>query len=73
MEKNNTVNNVVDEVIEHFYYNRKLVLLNIENYPEEIFNTLSNYVTYNCSKDLSQIEYSIAAKKLDLQDVLDTI
>jgi 5'-3' exonuclease len=63
----------VDEVIEHFYYNRKLVLLNIENYPEEVFNTLSNYVTYNCSKDLSQIEYSIAAKKLDLQDVLDTI
>lgn len=71
--KNRLHNRTVDEILEHFNYNRKLVVLNTKLYPKDILAILSNYVTYNCNKDLTQIEYSIAANKLDLQNVLDFI
>ena len=71
--KNRLHDRTVEQILEHFYYNRTLVTLNKSVYPKEVINTLSNYITYNCNKDLSAVEYSIAARKLDLQDVLDFI
>ena len=71
--KNRLHDRTVDEILEHFKYNRKLVVLDKSVYPDDVLNILSNYVTYNCNKDLSQVEYSIAANRVDLQDVLDFI
>lgn len=71
--KNRLYDRTVDEIIEHFIYNRKLVVLNTKNYPANVLEILSNYITYQCNKDLSNVEYSIAANKLGLSDVLDSI
>ena len=53
--------------------NVPLVVADKSGIQRVVLNILSNYVTYNCNKDLSQVEYSIAARRVDLQDVLDFI
>lgn len=71
--KNRLHDRTVEEVIEHFNYNRSLVVLSKDVYPDNVLNILSNYVTYTCSKDLSAAEYAIAARKAGIQDILDSI
>ena len=71
--KNRLHDRSINEILEHFEYNRNLVVLDTRVYPDDIKQTLSNYVTYNCNKDLSGVEYTIAAKQKDLQNILDII
>jgi 5'-3' exonuclease len=61
------------DIYEHFLYNRSLVTLNNNVYPERIKEIFENNKEYNCSKDLSIVEQNIAAKQSDIQDILDLI
>lgn len=61
------------EIIEHFKYNVKLVELAKINYPPEILGTMTMYEDYQCSKDISEVEYQIVAEANSITSVLDTI
>jgi hypothetical protein len=63
----------VDEIKEHFKYNRSLVVLKLNNYPEHILEIFKKYKGYICNKDLSGVEYKLAAKTKELESILDTI
>lgn len=69
----NKVRCSLDEVIEHFKYNRILVTLDEKNYPEAILNKLSNYITYIKSSDISIAENKINAESNSLTSILDMI
>lgn len=62
-----------EQVYEHFLYNRKLVILDCSIYPQNIIETLEKYTTYNCCKNLSEVEHIIAAQRSELTDILDLI
>ena len=61
------------EVFEHFIYNRRLVVLNEKSYPEHILSIMQSHTDYNVCKDLSEVEYIIAAQRSELTDILDLI
>lgn len=63
----------LNEIMEHFIYNKTLVWLNASSYPEEILNIMNNYKSYNTSKDLSQIISEVNAEKNNLKNILDII
>lgn len=71
--KNRLFDRTVDDVVEHFKYNRTLVVLDIKNYPERVLSILRNYDSYNCCKDLSRVEHILTAKKSQIDDILDFI
>jgi len=69
------VNKSLDEVVEHYIYNRKLVALDKDYYPSEIINTLEN-LTFNENIDLSKIndiENNIRSDINNLNGIIDFI
>lgn len=63
----------LDEVIEHFNYNKKLIQLDKSIYPDEINEIFNNYQNYNVSCDISKAEQQITMESNKLQGVLDLI
>ena len=62
-----------EQVYEHFLYNRNLVVLNKDMWPDYIIDSLKNYEDYNCGKDLSIAESKISKQHAGLDNVLDFI
>lgn len=85
LESNNYKNRVIkvvngeyvdknaDEVFEHFKYNKRLVALEKESYPEEILDAMNSYTGYTVNKNLSGVTSYISAKANKLTSVLDMI
>lgn len=67
------VHKTVDEIVEHFDYNKRLVLLEENSYPEQILEKMNEYTEYNCNKDCSLAEQKIQAEKNDLERLLEDI
>lgn len=68
------VNKPVNEIIEHFYYNKKLVYLDKSSYPESIIETMEKYeVPIECNKDLINVESTLLAEKNSSIDVFESI
>lgn len=65
--------NTVDETIDHFKYNRKLVELSQCNYPKHIYEKISSHKEYNKSKDLSIVESKVQAMSNKLNGLLEII
>ena len=63
----------LDEIIEHFFYNEKLVWLDPSQYPDEILEKMTKYSIPVINKDLSLAEQKIQAEKNDVYDVLEEI
>lgn len=64
----------VNEIVEHFYYNKRLVYLDKSSYPEEIIETMNKYdVPNDCNKDLSDVESKLLAEKNSSIDVFESI
>lgn len=63
----------LDDIVEHFKYNKKLIVLNKDNYPQEVVDILDSYDTYNISKDTMTVESYIQASSNKLQNILDII
>ena len=63
----------LDEIIEHFFYNERLVWLDPIQYPNEILEKMTKYSIPVINKDLSLAEQKIQAEKNDVYDVLEEI
>lgn len=63
----------LDEIIEHFFYNERLVWLDPSQYPDEILEKMTKYSIPVINKDLSLAEQKIQAEKNDVYDVLEEI
>lgn len=62
-----------DDIINHFKYNRRLIVLEKESYPKEILEIFNKYNDYNISKDTSIAETQIQASNNKLRGILDII
>lgn len=65
----------LNNIVEHFKYNKRLVVLDESIYPEDILYIFREYdeKNYNVSKDTTIAESEILAKKNDIEDILETI
>lgn len=70
--KNRVLHNIED-IYEHFYYNRKLVSLNEQEYPQQIKDIFEKYNTYKCSKNTIEAEQQLQASKNAINEILDSI
>lgn len=67
------INKSEKDILDHFQYNRKLVALEKESYPQEILDIFEKYHDYNINKDISIAESQIQAKSNKLNGILDII
>lgn len=70
--KNKTIVNE-DVALEHLLYNRTLVTLNEQSYPNDILNIMSEQNYYEKNKDLSVTEQHIKGETDELTSILDNI
>jgi 5'-3' exonuclease len=61
------------EIIAHFNYNRQLVALERESYPDDVMESMNSYTGYKVSKNISQVSSYITAKSNKLSSILDII
>lgn len=67
------VDKPLEQIIEHFNYNRRLVALQRDSYPPEILSVFENYQNYNLSKDIHEVEYQLVAEANSISSILDLI
>ena len=67
------VNKSLENILEHFEYNKKLVALQKDSYPEEILKIFDNYKDYNLCKDTKEVEYQLIAEANSITSILDII
>lgn len=69
------VNKSIDDIINHWNYNRRLVDLNKCNYPNNILEKFNeeDLIEINITTDLKNIENELQAKRNDLEDILMSI
>lgn len=67
------VDKPLENILEHFIYNRTLVALQKESYPEDVLKIFDNYQTYNMCKDLHEVEYQLMAEANSISSILDLI
>lgn len=63
----------LEEIIEHFNYNKTLIVLDKYNYPQYVLDIFEEYKTFNISKDINSVEQEINMKYNNLYGVLDWI
>ena len=66
-------NDSIDNIVEHFMYNEKLVALDDKSYPNEILEVFKENTDYNANKDMTEIEQILIAKQNKLADILNII
>jgi len=69
----NRVEQSLDEIIEHFNYNKKLIRLSEQSYPNEIKTIFSHYNKYTMSNDISLVEQMITKSANKIQGILDFV
>lgn len=68
------VEDSLDEVFEHFKYNRKLVSLSMNEMPDDIKEIMNEHCTLeHISKDISIVQSTIEAESNDLQSILEIL
>jgi 5'-3' exonuclease len=68
------VEDEIDEVFEHYKYNRKLVELSKTEIPEDIMNKMNQYISMlHISKDISKAENIIIAETNDIANIAEFI
>jgi 5'-3' exonuclease len=67
------VDKPLEQIIEHFEYNRRLVALQRDSYPPEILEIFDEYKTYNISKDTHEVEYQLIAEANSISSILDIV
>lgn len=61
------------DIITHFKYNRMLVALQEDSYPDSIKQIFENYNDYYVSKDIKNVEEQLQAESNKLKGILDII
>lgn len=67
------VDKPLEQIIEHFEYNRRLVALQKDSYPPEILKIFDEYKTYNVNKDTHEVEYQLIAEANSISSILDIV
>lgn len=67
------INKSPEDIYEHFIYNRQMVELRRDNYPQEIKDIMKNYKDFVPNKDILKIESILTAKVNNIEDVLEEI
>ena len=67
------VDKSIENIEDHFNYNRKLVALEKESYPQDIIDIFEQNHDYTMSKDISLAENKIQAESNKLKGILDII
>lgn len=62
-----------EQVFEHFEYNKQLVALDRSSYPDEVMEVFAKYQDYNCSKDISEIDYQVNAEANNIKSIAELI
>ncbi len=62
-----------EDVIDHFEYNKRLVWLNEDMYPEEILEKMRAHTIMEPNNDLSEATQQIQAGKEEISDILEEI
>ena len=62
-----------EDIVDHFKYNRTLIVLNDKYFPDYVKDILNSYNDYNLSKDTSLAESQIQASANKLKGILDII
>lgn len=70
--KNRCLENL-DEVVEHFEYNKKLVWLDQSSYPKDIIDLMNKHTIYTKSKDISDLLSKSLARSNGVEDILNII
>ena len=63
----------IPDMIEHFDYNRQLIVLEDKSYPESIKEIFNEHKEYFISKDISQLESYLIASSNKIRGILDII
>ena len=63
----------VENIIEHFKYNKRLVALEKSSYPPEILKIFDDYQDYTVCKDTKTVEYQLIAESNQVNSILDFI
>lgn len=67
----------IEQILDHFEYNRKMVVLDKSSYPDYILDTFHKYddwtKTHNLSINISNVENIITAQTNNLTNILDSI
>lgn len=71
--KNRLNDKSIDNIFEHFIYNRKLVSLDKRSIPDNIYKIMDSYKIKYINKDFSIIEQKFSAANSDLSDILDLV
>lgn len=71
--KNRLNDKSIDNIFEHFIYNRKLVSLDKRSMPDNIYKIMDSYKIKYINKDFSIIEQKFSAANSDLSDILDLV
>lgn len=67
------VDKPLENILEHFAYNRRLVALQEDSYPPEILKIFDNYKDYHLCKDTHEVEYQLIAEANSISSILDII
>lgn len=59
--------------LDHFRYNRRLVALDLRNYPEDIKAVLERYQDYSKSASIREAESKLNAEANDMENVLENL
>ena len=67
------VDESLENILEHFAYNRRLIALQKDSYPPEILAIFDDYKDYNLCKDTHEVEYQLIAEANSISSILDII
>ena len=67
------VDKPLENIIEHFEYNKKLIALQKDSYPPEVLKIFDDYKDYKVSKDIREVEYQLIAEANSISSILDII
>jgi len=67
------VDKSIEDIKEHFKYNRQLVALQKDSYPPEVLAIFDDYQTYTMNKDIREVENQLIAEANSMGSILDII
>lgn len=67
------VNKSLDEIMEHFEYNKRLVLLDKTSYPEDIKAIFEKHKDVHMSKNIELVEQQLKGQQSKITGILDLI
>ena len=67
------VEDSITDILEHFEYNKQLVVLDKKSYPQEVLDIFDKYTDYTISTNISEVETKLRAESNKLNGILDII